>query len=151
VVSAFVSLPAAKLDEVWTVSASEAAETVRLTLHLGPPRPLVATLSKTELARVADILPAVAKAVRRGEFSRVQLGTMFQATIGRDPFKQVTVAAPRSGLFPWWADLANIIVGLGFAAQHSMLWLRIAGWAVATVALTDLVGQAWGWLRASRR
>lgn len=139
------------MDDVWTVSASDAAETVRLTLHLGPPRPLVARLSKTELARVADILPAVSTAVRRGEFSRVKLGTMFQAAIGRDPFKQVTVAVRRRGLFPWWVGLANIIIGLGFAAQHSTLWLRIAGWAVATVALTDLVGQAWRWFRRSRR
>ena len=139
------------MDDVWTVSASDTAETVELTLHLGPPRPLVATLSKTELARVTDILPAVSRAVRCGEFSRVQLGTKFQAAIGRDPFKQVTAAARRRGLFPWWAGLANIIIGLSFAAQHSMLWLRIAGWALATVALTDLVGQAWRWLRRSPR
>src|SRR5690349_15635670 len=105
-----------QMDDVWTVSASDATETVRLTLRLGPPRPLVATLSQAELARVADILPAVSMAVRRGEFSRVQLRTMFQATIGRAPFQQVTVAGRRRGLVPWWAGIASIIVGLGFAA-----------------------------------
>ncbi len=84
------------MDDVWTIFTSDAAATVELTLRTGPPRPLVATLTQTELASVATVLPTVAEAVRRGEFSRIQLGTAFQATIGRDPFRHPTVAARSS-------------------------------------------------------
>lgn len=132
---------------MWGVSGI-AGGMVELTLRTGPPRPLAATLSEAELANAANVMPKVADAVRRGEFSRIQLGTAFDSAIGRDPFKQVT-AAPRSGgMFPWWADLAYVVVGLGFAANHNNLVLRIAGWTLAAIAFADLVTQGWRRLRS---
>lgn len=136
-------------DDVWAVS-SDADGLVELTLLTGPPRPLVATLSETELAGVANMLSEVADAVRRGEFSRIQLGAAFRSAIGRDPFKLVTGAPPRRGLFTWWIDLVYVVIGLGFVADHSDLLLRIAGWTLTTVALADLVRHGWRRLRSRR-
>ena len=132
--------------EVWAISRG-AGGRVELTLRTGPPRPLAATLSEAELATVANVLPEVADAVRRGEFSRIQLGKAFDNAIGRDPFRQVTIPPRNRGLFPWWLDLAYVVVGLGFAADHGNPWLRLAGWALAAVASTDLVLHAWRRLR----
>ncbi|BCJ48451.1 hypothetical protein GCM10010168_76230 [Actinoplanes ianthinogenes] len=122
---------------------------VELILRTGPPRPLVATLSEAELAGVASVLPTVADAVRRGTFSRIQLGAAFTSAIGRDPFRQVATDPGGRGLFPWWVDLLYVVVGLGFAAGHGNWWLRAAGWAFAAVALTDAVTQ--GCRRIRRR
>jgi hypothetical protein len=137
-------------EDVWAVSrhtdwagSRRTERTVELTLRTGPPRPLVATLSEAELASVAKVLPAVADAVRRGEFSRIQLGAAFTGAIGRDPFRQVTMAGGDRGLFAWWVDLVYVVVGLGFATDHGNRWLRIAGWAFATVAVADLVTSGW--------
>jgi hypothetical protein len=116
-------------------------------LRIGPPRPLVAVLTEAELASVANVMPSVAEAVRRGEFSRIQLATMFRTAIGRDPFRQAATAERRPGRTAWWADVAYIVVGLGFAAGHSNLWLRLAGWALAAIALSDLVRHVWRRLR----
>jgi hypothetical protein len=138
-----------KRDDVWAISRGTGGM-VELILRTGPPRPLVATLSEAELASVADVLPTVADAVQRGEFSRIQLGAAFDSAIGRDPFRQMT-AAPRSpGLFAWWLDLSYVVVGLGFAAGHHNRWLRLAGWVFAAVALADLVMHGWRRLRSRR-
>ncbi|GAA4605792.1 hypothetical protein GCM10023107_73430 [Actinoplanes octamycinicus] len=122
---------------------------VELVLHTGPPRPLVATLTEAELASVAGVLPTVADAVERGVFSRTQLGAAFTSAIGRDPFRQLTPDPGGRGLFAWWVDLAYVVVGLGFAAGNPNWWLRVAGWAFAAVALTDLVLH--GYRRIRRR
>jgi hypothetical protein len=116
---------------------------VELTLRTGPPRPLVATLSEAELASVAEALPAIADAVQRGEFSRMRLGAAFTSAIGRDPFRQATVAPRRQGLFAWWVDLLYVGVGLSFAADQDNRWLRLAGWAFAAFAFADLVMSGW--------
>jgi hypothetical protein len=133
-------------EDVWTVSRS-GSEAVHVTLRIGPPRPLVAVLTEAELASVANVMPSVAEAVRRGEFSRIQLATMFRTAIGRDPFRQAATAERRPVRTAWWADVAHIVVGLGFAAGHSNLWLRLAGWALAAIALGDLVRHVWRRLR----
>ncbi|GGN98761.1 hypothetical protein GCM10010112_91960 [Actinoplanes lobatus] len=130
------------VEDVWTVSRN-ADGSVRLTLRIGPPRPLVAVLTEPELASVANVMPTVAEAVRRDEFSRIKLATMFRTAIGRDPFRQAATVERRAGHTVWWADVAYIVVGLGFAASHSNLWLRLAGWAFAAIALGDLVRNVW--------
>lgn len=130
------------MDDVWAVTPGRGG-TVQLTLRVGPPRPLVGVLTDAELASVASMLPEVAEAVRRDEFSRIQLGTMFRTAIGRDPFKQATGTVHRRASIAWWAALAYIVVGLGFAAGHSGLWLRSAGWLVAAVGFGGLVEHAW--------
>jgi hypothetical protein len=134
------------VEDVWTVAKSGSG-TVQVTLRIGPPRPLVAVLTEAELVSVANVMPAVAEAVGRGEFSRIQLATMFRTAIGRDPFRQAATAERRPVHTAWWADVAYIVVGLGFAAGHSNLWLRLAGWALAGIALGDLVRHVWRRLR----
>ena len=134
------------VEDIWTVSRG-GSEAVRATLRIGPPRPLVAVLTEAELASVANVMPSVAEAVRRGEFSRIQLATMFRTAIGRDPFRQAATAERRPVRTAWWADVAYIVVGLGFAAGHSNLWLRLAGRALAAIALGDLVRHVWRRLR----
>jgi hypothetical protein len=133
--------------DAWTISPSSPPGSVELTLRTGPPRPLAATLTEAELVKVTDVLPEVAEAVSRGEFSRIQLGKAFQAAIGRDPFRQVGATPRRRGLFVWWADLAFGIVSLDFAATNSNLWLKLTGWAFAAIALVDLAGHVWRWKR----
>ncbi|MEU4218506.1 hypothetical protein [Actinoplanes sp. NPDC026623] len=131
------------MEDVWVVAPGDAAGRIRLTLRTGPPRPLAATLTEAELASVADVLPQVAEAVRRGEFSRIRLGTAFRNAIGRDPFRQATGSPPRKGMFAWWLDVAYVVVGLTFAAGNSNPWLRLAGWSFAAIAAGDLAGHAW--------
>ncbi|GAB1644314.1 hypothetical protein [Krasilnikovia sp. MM14-A1259] len=134
------------MDDVWAISSSGASGMVVLILRAGP-RPLVAAVSEAELVSVRTLLPEVAEAVQCGEFSRVRLGSAFRNSIGRDPFRQVTVAPPQRGLFAWWLDCAYAVVGLSFAAGNGNTWLRFAGYAFAVVALGDLVGYGWRWLR----
>ncbi|MEU4238280.1 hypothetical protein [Actinoplanes sp. NPDC026619] len=57
-------------------------------------------------------MPEVAEVVRRGEFSRIQLGTAFQDAIGRDPFRQekTLVSRDRSS-WSWWKNLGAVIIG----------------------------------------
>jgi hypothetical protein len=135
------------VEDEWVISPGDAASRVKLTLRNGPPRPLVATLTEAELESVADVLPEVAQAVRRGEFSRIRLGAAFRDRIGRDPFTQTTAASRRRGLYPWWAGVSFLVIGLGFAAGHSNPLLRLAGSAIAAIALGDLVGHVWRRLR----
>ena len=92
-----------QMDEVWAVSSDEVAGTVTLTLRAGP-RPLVATLTEAEMTTVADLMPEVAAVTRRGEFSRIRLAATFCEAIGRDPFKQATVAPPQQESFKWWCS-----------------------------------------------
>ncbi|WP_412739941.1 hypothetical protein [Krasilnikovia sp. MM14-A1259] len=134
------------MEEVWAVSPSTSG-TVMVTLRVGPPRPLVAVLSDAELASVVNVLPEVAEAVRRGEFSRIQLAAVFRATIGRDPFRQAMKAAGLPALTAWWADVAYIVTGLGFAASQDSLWLRLVGWTLAAGAFGDLGRHIWRRLR----
>jgi hypothetical protein len=139
------------VDDVWTISPGDKPGRVELTLRAGPPRPLAATLTEAELASLTNVLPEVAEAVRRGAFSRIQLGAAFRDSIGRDPFRQVTGASRRRGLFAWWADVAYLVVGVAFAANHGNPWLRLAGWSLAAVAFGDLVGPGWRRLRSRTR
>jgi hypothetical protein len=134
------------VEDVWTISASTSG-TVQVTLRIGPPRPLAAVLTDAELASLTNVLPEVAEAVRRGEFSRIQLAAMFREAIGRDPFRQATTAARRPVLTAWWADVLYIVIGLSFAANHGSPWLRLTGWALAAIAFGDLVRHIWRRLR----
>jgi hypothetical protein len=129
-------------EQAWVITPIDGSGKVELTLRSGPPRPLVATLTEAELTSVADVLRGIAAAVGRGEFSRIQLGAAFQDAIGRDPFRQVTADPRRRGLSPWWADLAYIVVGLGFAADVSNTWLRLAGIGLAAAGFVDLLRRA---------
>ena len=129
-------------DDVWAVSRR--GKRFVLTLPSAAPRPLVASLTAAEMARAEPVLPEVAETVRRGEFSRVQLGAAFQAAIGRDPFRQ---AKPRQPLQPW-IGLCQIVVGLGFATGSASPWLRPAGYVVAAIGLVEIVSQVWRRFRA---
>ena len=104
------------VEDVWTVSRS-GSEAVHITLRIGPQRPLVAVVTEAELASVANVMPSVAEAVRRGEFSRIQLATMFRTAIGRDPFRQAATAERRPVRTGWWANVAYIVVSLGLCRR----------------------------------
>jgi hypothetical protein len=123
-------------DEVWTVSRR--GRRFVISLSSAAPRPLVARLTAAEMAAVEAVLPRIAEVVRRGEFSRVQLGAAFREAIGRDPFRQATPVPP---VRPW-GPICVIILGLGFATGNAAWWLRPAGYVVAAYAVGDLVRQA---------
>ncbi|GAA2637864.1 hypothetical protein [Paractinoplanes durhamensis] len=124
---------------------------VRLRLRVGPPRPLVATLTEAELALVAPVLPEVAEVVRRGDFSRIRLGTAFHDAIGRDPFRQENAVVRRDeSSWSWWKTLGAVVIGVGFA-QDDSLWKQILGYGFAALALGDFVGDAWRRLRRWHR
>jgi hypothetical protein len=128
------------VTDVWTVVPRRGR--VEVTLTAGPPRPLVARLKQSELAESAEAMRLIGEAVRRGQFSRVQLGAAFQEAIGRDPFRQV--GARGKERLPWWGALAIIITGTAFAANNrDRLWMQIAGYAVALVGAVDLVALSW--------
>jgi hypothetical protein len=142
------------MDEVWNVTPAETRGMHDVTLRVGPPRPLTAQLSDSELAKLQGVLPATAEMVRRGQFSRVQLGAAFHEAIGRDPFRQVGAPgkARRTGRWPWWADLAFVVVALGFAADDHALVLRIGALVFAAVAFADFIGHVVRpWRRTSLR
>jgi hypothetical protein len=139
------------MQDVWTVSSGDGTGKARLRLRAGPPRPLVATLTEAELTRVAALLPQVAEVVRRGEFSRIRLGTAFQDAIGRDPFRQEKAVVSRDGSdWSWWKNLGAVVIGMGFA-QNDSLWKQILGYGFAALAFGDFVGDAWRRLRRWHR
>ncbi|GAB2606695.1 hypothetical protein Aab01nite_01850 [Paractinoplanes abujensis] len=119
------------MNDVWTTSPAGRDGRITLTLVAGPPRPLTASLTEAELAAAAGILRTTADAVGRGEFSRVQLGRGFREAIGRDPFRQVR---PRTE-DRWWLNVVHVFIGLAFASSVDAVWLKLAGYAFALVAL----------------
>ncbi len=130
------------MDEVWTVAPAGAGRhevTVR-----AAPRPLVARLTDAELAEVEHIL----RAIRRDEFSRIQLGAAFREAIGRDPFRQQRPPGRSAADGSWWAELAALVFALGFAAEDHALWLRIVAYLVAAVSAAALAGRV---VRRARR
>src|SRR5690349_8353729 len=58
-----------RMDRIWVVTATTDG-CVELTLTTGPPRPLVAAVTETELRSLIEPLRPVDDAVRRNAFSR---------------------------------------------------------------------------------
>jgi hypothetical protein len=128
-------------DRGWEVTRSGSTE-VLLTVHVGP-APLVARMTRAELERASEVLDAAVRAHRSGEYSRIRLGTALRDALGRDPLMSVPAAARRAGrpMFPWWLDLAYLVIGLGFATDQENGWLRAAGFLFAALAAGDLAAR----------
>lgn len=114
------------------------------------PRPLVARLTRAELARVTDILDEAVAAWQRDDYSRIRLGTALREAIGRDPFRSPDRDGDRSFL-PWWRAGLYLVFGVGFAVRHFPGWLQLAGWGMVAVVVTDLVQRARWWRRRRLR
>jgi hypothetical protein len=139
------------MDDVWSVTPARAAGVHDVTLHAGPPRPLVARLTDAELAQGEGALSAVAEAVRRGEFSRVQLGRTFREAIGRDPFRQQHVAdAQKERMRSVWIDIAFLAIFVIALTGDQALWVRVMAGGFAALTVADLVRHGWQRWKADR-
>jgi hypothetical protein len=123
-----------------TVTPVGRADRVKVTLEVGP-RPLVAEVTDAQFSKIRGILADAVAAQERDDYSRIKLRDALRAAIGSDPFTQVTREDERDhqGLFPPWLGPILIVVGAGFAIEHTNILLRIAGILFALLALADVV------------
>jgi hypothetical protein len=124
---------------------------VAVTLAVGP-RPLVATLTQQDLERVKDILDDTVQADRRGEYSRIKLGSAMRAAIGHDPFTPSAKSSAKkdAAIFPVALAVTFVAFGFGFAVSHSSIWLQLVGYGFAAIAAADLIGRFVRHFRGSR-
>ncbi|WP_030441620.1 hypothetical protein [Actinoplanes subtropicus] len=134
------------MGTVWTLASTDTADRVELWLVEGPPRPLMASLTTEEFERLRQVLRPVEDAVLRNEFSRPQLASICQDTIGRDPFNQEPAAPAEPSV---WSDVVPVVSGTLIATGHQAWWVRLVGGAVLAYGLYGLAGRAWRHLRTS--
>jgi hypothetical protein len=123
----------------WEVTR-EGRTRVEVTLRVGP-RVLVARLTRAELARVSAVLDAAVAAENSGGYSRIRLGRAMREAIGRDPLASPGRDQTESFL-PLWLAILYVVFGVGFAVRHLSGWLQLCGWALAAIAVADLVHRA---------
>ncbi len=132
------------MGTVWTIASTDTEDRVELRLVEGPPRTLVASLTREEHERLRLVLRPVEDAVLRNEFSRPQLASICQDAIGRDPFKQERTVPEEPSL---WSDVVPVAGGTIAATGHHAWWWRLAGGAVVAYGLYGLARRAWRRLR----
>jgi hypothetical protein len=128
----------------WEVTRSGRTE-VEVLLRVSP-GPLVARLSRAELAQVTDVLDKTVAAQHRNEFNRARLSAALREAIGRDPFRWPDNEERQSSL-SWWRVPLVLGLGVAFAVEHRFDWWQLIGWGAVAVAVSDLVEHLRRWRR----